>query len=139
MRPAGVASPKSGRGVRTGAGLADVAVDRSSGTLYAGWEDASLTSSQSEAIAFSSSVDGGLSWSAPIAVNRTPTQTDRLRQQAFTPPIQVAPDGRVGGATDFRNSGPGQPGALADYFFVSCGPQAPRIAATRPGAGPRSG
>ena len=43
------------------------------GRLYATWQDARFSGGQNDSIAFSQSLDGGLTWSAPIKVNQTPT------------------------------------------------------------------
>jgi hypothetical protein len=58
--------------IRTGDILFDVAVDRTDGTLYAVWQDARFGGQRFDSIAFSRSTDNGLTWSAPIKVNRTP-------------------------------------------------------------------
>ena len=55
------------------------------GRLYAVWQDASFDNNQADAIAFSQSLDGGLTWSTPIKVNQTPTSIPIGDQQAFTP------------------------------------------------------
>ena len=74
--PIGVFDPETGEDVRTGEIIPDIAV-APSGTLYAVWEDARFSGFVHEAVAFSQSVDGGLSWSTPIQVNLTPTTSRR--------------------------------------------------------------
>jgi hypothetical protein len=81
--------------IRTGDILFDVAVDRTDGTLYAVWQDARFGGQRFDSIAFSRSTDNGLTWSAPIKVNRTPTSEPVDDQQAFTPPVHVTDDGTV--------------------------------------------
>lgn len=76
--------------VRTGEILGTYAVDAASGTLYAAWQDARFTSGTHDAIALSHSVDGGLTWSAPVQVNADATVA------AFTPTLSVLPSGAVG-------------------------------------------
>jgi hypothetical protein len=115
-----VVDPDTGHLIRTGDIIPDIAVDPSSGNLYAVWQDATFSSPPKghahAGIAFSSSTDGGLTWSTPIELNKV-TST-----QAFTPNVQVASDGTIGVTyADFRNNGP-DPGLPTDYWFVHCHP-----------------
>jgi hypothetical protein len=104
--------------VRSG-GLPDFAVNPTTGTLYAVWQDDSLTPG-TDAIIFSQSTNGGSTWSTPIKINQTPTNIPAADQQAFTPTIKVAADGTVGVTYyDFRNNTPA-PGLLTDYWLVAC-------------------
>ena len=54
--------------VRTGDIIPDFAVDRSSGALYAVWQDSRFSGGSHDDIAFSRSTDGGNTWSAPVKV-----------------------------------------------------------------------
>ena len=69
--------PETDDPVRTGDIIPDIAVDSSAtparGRLYAVWQDASLNGGQADAVAFSQSLDGGLTWSSAVKVNKTPT------------------------------------------------------------------
>jgi hypothetical protein len=104
--------------IRSG-GLPDFAVNRSTGALYAVWEDDSLTPG-TDAIIFSQSTDGGSTWSKPIKINQTPTTIPAADQQAFTPTVKVAADGTVGVTYyDFRNN-TSAPGLTTDYWLVAC-------------------
>jgi Neuraminidase (sialidase) len=85
----GVVDPFTGAFLRTGSGLPDIAVDRSSGAVYVVWEDGRFSNLQREGIALAKSTDGGLTWSTPQQVNQVPST------QAFTPSVQVASDGTV--------------------------------------------
>jgi Neuraminidase (sialidase) len=108
-----VRDPDTGAGVRAGAGLPDVAVDRSSGTIYVVWNDSRFSGGVRDDVAFSKSTDGGLTWSTPLKVNQTPVPV-----AAFTPSVDVASDGTVGVSYyDFRNN-TSAPGALTDEFVV---------------------
>jgi hypothetical protein len=78
--------------VRTGDIEPEFAVDRTSGTLYATWQDGRFSTNGIAQVAFSESKDGGLSWSPTIRIN---AQTSSGKQ-AFTPQIAVADDGTVG-------------------------------------------
>jgi hypothetical protein len=103
----------------------DVGGDPSNGNLYAVWEDGRFNGRQHDAIAFSMSTDGGLTWSEPIQINQTPTGIDPGDQQAFLPTIQVAQDGTVGVTYyDFRFND-AQPGLATDYWFVHAHPDDP--------------
>ena len=124
MDPVGVVDPEGENTVRDGSVLFDVAVDPSSGWVYAVWMDHLLSSPNVDSIAFSQSRDGGLTWSPPIAIDRTPNGPEVLRRQSFTPSVAVAPGGLVGVTYyDFRNDGP-EPEALTDAWLVRCQSQA---------------
>jgi hypothetical protein len=86
----GITDPKTGQPVRTGDVLPDIAVDRENAVLYTVWQDARFSGGKRDGIAFSSSTDGGLTWSAPRQINRA------TRVQAFTAAINVSQDGNVG-------------------------------------------
>ncbi len=110
--------PDNGVPIRSG-GLPDFTVDPASGRMYAVWEDDTGQPGIDE-ILFSQSTDGGLSWSAPVKINRTPTDIAPGDQQAFTPTVKVASDGTVGVTYyDFRNN-TSAPGLTTDYWFVHC-------------------
>ncbi|PWT71009.1 MAG: hypothetical protein C5B60_11470, partial [Chloroflexi bacterium] len=110
----GVNDPFTGAFLRTGSGLPDVAVDRSSGAVYVVWEDARFSGLQREGIAFAKSTDGGLTWSTPQQVNQVPST------QAFTPSVMVASDGTVAVTYyDLRNATNSNLNFLAtDYWIV---------------------
>jgi BNR repeat-like domain len=106
--------PDTGFPLRTGAdiggGLPDIAVDPHSGALYVVWEDSRFSGTHND-IALSKSTDGGLTWSAPQKVNQTPSPVE-----AFTPMVDVLPDGTVAVTYyDIRNNTPA-PGLATDYF-----------------------
>ncbi len=120
--------PETGDPVRTGDIIPDIAVDSTAGPtrgrLYAVWQDASVNDVQADAIAFSQSLDGGLHWSTPIKVNKTPPGLPG-NQQAFTASVDVSADGTVAVTYyDFRNNPPTTP-LLTDYFVVHCHPTLP--------------
>lgn len=88
MRLLGVQDPDNAEFVRTGASLPEIAVDRSNGTIYVVWQNAQSTTTTG--IALVKSVDGGLTWSAPVFANGAADVA------AFTPMVAVAGDGTVG-------------------------------------------
>src|SRR5260370_1952631 len=61
--------PNTGAAIRTASGLPEVAIDASTGQLYAVWEDARFTGGTVNQAVISTSTDGGASWSAPAAVS----------------------------------------------------------------------
>ena len=114
----GAFDPDTGRPIRAEGGIPEIAVDRSSGKLYAVWQDTRF--SGVDEIALSTSSDGGNSWSAPIKVNQTPRNTNPADEQAFVPNIRVASDGSVALTYyDFRNNDAG-PGVPTDAWIVRC-------------------
>ena len=118
-----ITDPDTGAPVRTGEIIPDIGVNRANGRLYATWQDARFSGGQNDSIAFSQSLDGGLTWSAPIKVNQTPTGIPSGNQQAFTPSVEVANDGTIGVTYyDFRNNTADPSTLLTDYFAVHCHP-----------------
>lgn len=101
MRGIGVQDPDSGVVIRSGTDLPQVAVDRTSGALYIVWQDAPAGGAV-DAVMLVSSLDGGVTWSAPVAVNGA------RDVPAFTPSVAVAADGAVGVTYfDLRSARPG--------------------------------
>jgi len=114
--------PDMGVPIRGGEELFDVAVDPRRGRLYAVWQDARFGDSGHESIALAVSEDGGITWSVPVEINRDPADIPEVNQQAFVP--SVAANGRDVAVTyyDFRFNGE-EPGALTDYWAVTCRPR----------------
>jgi hypothetical protein len=109
----GVVDPKTGDALRTGDSVPDIGVDQRTGALYVVWQDARFSSGKREGIAMARSSDGGLSWSAPIQVNRVPAV------QAHTASVDVADDGSVGVTYyDFRKDTVDPSVFLSDYWEV---------------------
>jgi hypothetical protein len=124
LRTIGVTDPETGDPVRTGDIIPDIAVDPTSGALYAVWQDARFNGFAADGIVFSQSLDGGFTWSPPIKVNQTPAGIPLGNQQAFTPSVDVAADGTIAVTYyDFRNNDSGAD-LKTDYFVIHCHPSA---------------
>jgi len=66
-----------------------------------------------DGIAFTKSLDGGTTWSAPLQVNQPP------QAQAVSPTLAVAADGIIAvGYYDLRNDGADTSTLLANYWLV---------------------
>jgi hypothetical protein len=128
MLPLPVSDPDNGipiDGTNAPQELFDVAQDSHSGYLYAVWRDGRFSGGQYNSIAFSMSTDGGLSWSAPIKINKTPTNIPAGEQQAWLPSVKVAADGTVAVTYyDFRNND-AKLGLATDYWAVFGKPTTP--------------
>jgi hypothetical protein len=108
-----------------------IAVDRNTGNLYAVWIDGRFSNFQYNGIALSMSSDGGLTWSPPIPVNKTPNTVPAIDRQAWNPTVAVAADGTVAVSYyDFRNNTPA-PGCPTDYWLAYWHPSA-KAPATNP-------
>jgi len=108
----GAHDPDTGALIRSG-GLPDFAVDGS--TVYVTWEDALPAAPRIGRILFSQSSDGGLTWSTPVVISKTPAGID-----AFIPTIAVNASHAVGVSYyDFRANTPA-PGADTDVWLVRC-------------------
>jgi hypothetical protein len=117
-----VSDPETGDPIRTGDIIPTIAVDRDSGQLYLVWQDARFTGY--DQIVMSTSVDGGLTWTAPVVVSQTPAPEEGQpegNQQAFIPQVYVLDDGTVGVLSyDFRNNDAGDDVLETDAFLVHC-------------------
>jgi hypothetical protein len=134
IKVVGVVTPDSGQRVRDASILYSVAVDPSSGAIYLAWQDDRFSSATCttptgsrpiDGIVFSQSLDGGLTWSTPVQINKTPANASHpCRQQAFIPAVVAASDGTVVVTYyDFRNDTNTPSGFEAtDYFALFCKP-----------------
>ncbi|HSC48152.1 MAG TPA: sialidase family protein [Gammaproteobacteria bacterium] len=109
----GTQDPDAHAVIRTGAGLPQAAAGPGN-ELVVVWQDARFSSGQRDGILLSRSMDGGLTWSAPIQINTVPST------QAFTPSVAVLADGTMGVSYfDFRGNTPSLKTLPTDYWFVS--------------------
>ena len=112
-----VIDPDTGAPHRTAEVIPDVAVSPDN-TLHVVWQDARFTGTS--AVAYSQSIDGGFTWSAPVMINKTPA-SGSLNDQAFIPAVHVTGDGVVGVTYyDFRNNTISSGGTDTDLWVVHC-------------------
>jgi hypothetical protein len=133
----GVVSPDAGEPLRDASILYSVAVNPVTGAIYLAWQDDRFSMAPNPAlncttptgtipvdgIAFSQSLDRGVTWSAPIRINATPPNANPCRQQAFIPAVVASGDGNFVVVTyyDFRNDTNTPAGFEAtDYFAIFC-------------------
>ena len=100
-------------GLRTGAGLPDLAIDRARGILYVAWQDARFTPGVDQ-IVLASSKDGGRTWSAPKRVSDGPPEAP-----AFTASVAVASNGMVGVSYSTMRHDPSRAAFVDQYLNVS--------------------
>ena len=84
----GVVDPRNmARPVRDASNLGSFAAGRD--RIVAVWQDARFAAGARDGIAFSQSLDGGDTWSAPVAINAVPAV------QAFLPSVAIRGDGTI--------------------------------------------
>ena len=111
--------------VRTGDIIPQITVDPNSGAIYVVFQDARFSPVRSS-IAFTQSLDGGLTWSPTIKINKTPTTINPGNQQAFNPVATVLDDATIGVRySDFRNNTPDIATLGTDEFLIHCHPTTP--------------
>jgi hypothetical protein len=78
------------------------------------WQDARFSNGARDAIALSRSLDGGLTWTAPVRVNANTAAA------AFTPAVHVRADGVIGVTYyDFRNDTADRATLPTDYWIAT--------------------
>ncbi len=109
----GARDPESGTRIRDASILGSIAVAPDGG-LWVAWQDGRFSGGQRDAIAVSRSVDGGLTWSAPAAINRNAAVA------AFIPAVHVRADGSVGVMHhDLRSNTADALSLLADTWLLT--------------------
>ena len=115
LLPVGARDPDTLAGIRDGAILPQAAAGPG-GSLAVVWQDARFSEGARDGIAFSRSVDGGLTWSAPVRVNSNPAVV------AFTPSVHVRADGTIGVAYfDLRDNTPDPTTLPTGYWLALSG------------------
>jgi hypothetical protein len=101
--------------VRDGSALGSIAAGPH-GELAVTWQDARFSTGPHDGIAFSRSLDGGLTWSAPVGINAVPGVP------AFEPSIAIRSDGTMGiSYYDFRNNTASPATLPTDYWITRSG------------------
>ncbi len=109
----GTSDPLTGTRVRDGAIVPTIAVGPGN-VLWAAWQDARINGGARDAIVVARSLDGGRSWSAPVAANRDPSVP------AFTPTLHVRADGTLGLMHfDLRSDTPSSATLLGDLWLLT--------------------
>jgi hypothetical protein len=110
--PLGAADPETGAPVRDGAILPQLAIGPR-GRIVVVWQDARFSGGVVDGIALPQSTDGGLTWSAPVQVNRDPAVA------AFTPSVHIRHDGTIGVTYyDFRSNTADPTTLPTDYWLA---------------------
>jgi BNR repeat-like domain len=108
----GATDPENGTAIRDGAGIGSIAVGKN-GELYVTWADSRFSKGERDGIAFTRSLDGGLTWAAPTQINRV------RKVQAFTPIVHVRQDGTIGITHYDLRSNTANPATLpTDYWLL---------------------
>jgi len=108
----GIIDVKTGEPVREG--VANITVNPSTGQLYFVWMDARFSGGLRNGIAFSTSTDGGASWSPAVQINKAPSV------QAFAPGIAVSSNGKIAVTYyDFRNDNSNPSVLLTNYWRIT--------------------
>jgi hypothetical protein len=111
----GASDPETGTAIRDGSILPEIAI-APNGTIYVVWQDARFSGGTHDGIALSRSTDGGLTWSAPVRVNR------KASVPAFTPNVHVRADGTVAVTYYDLGSNTSDPTTLpTDYWIAQSG------------------
>jgi BNR repeat protein/uncharacterized protein DUF5648 len=109
----GAQNPQTGTPIRDGSNLGSIAAGKD-GSLAVAWQDSRFSGGAIDGIAFSRSIDGGFSWSAPVRINAVPGV------QAFLPTVTIRDDNLIGVTYyDFRNHLPGSPTLSTDYWLTT--------------------
>ena len=109
----GTRDPETGTAIRDSGFLGQITVGPQ-GQLYVTWQDARFSNGARDGIAFSSSADGGLTWTAPGRVNSDPSV------QGLIPSINARADGTIGiSYFDMRSNTADPSTLLTDYWLAT--------------------
>lgn len=109
----GTRDPETGNPIRDSGFLGQISVG-AQGQLYVVWQDARFSNGARDAIAFSRSLDGGLTWSAPGRVNANASV------QGLIPSVNARADGTIGVSYfDMRSNTSDPATLLTDYWLAT--------------------
>ncbi len=109
----GTRDPETGAAIRDSGFLGQISVGPQ-GQLYVVWQDARFSNGVRDAIAFSRSIDGGLTWSLPVRVNADASV------QGLIPSTNARADGTVGiSYFDMRSNTADPATLLTDYWLAT--------------------
>lgn len=109
----GTRDPETGAAIRDSGFLGQISVGPQ-GQLYVTWQDARFSTGLRDAIAFSRSIDGGLTWSLPVRVNAD------VSVQGLIPSVNARADGTVGVSYfDMRSNTADPATLLTDYWLAT--------------------
>ena len=109
----GTRDPETGNAIRDSAFLGQISVG-AQGQLYVVWQDARFSNGVRDAIAFSRSVDGGLTWTAAVRVNAD------ANVQGLIPNVNARADGTIGVSYFDMRSNTADPATLPlDYWLAT--------------------
>jgi hypothetical protein len=114
LRAIGTHDPQDpSRELRDGANIASFAAGPN-GVLVGVWQDSRFSGGAREGVAFTRSIDGGTTWSAPAQINGVPAV------QALLPAVAVRPDGTIGVLYyDMRNDTADRATLLVDAWLTT--------------------
>ncbi|MEO8536097.1 MAG: sialidase family protein [Betaproteobacteria bacterium] len=114
VRAVGTFDPQDpARKLRDAANIASFAAGPG-GVLVGVWQDARFSGGARDGVAFSRSVDGGVTWSAPVQINAVPAV------QALLPAVTVRNDGAIGVQYyDMRNDTADPATLLVDVWLTT--------------------
>jgi hypothetical protein len=108
----GTRDPETGTAIRDGGILGSIAV-APNGSLHVVWQDSRFSGGLRDDIAYASSRDGGLTWSAPVRANSA------IGVAAFVGSVAVSADGTIGVTHyDFRSNTSDPATLLTDYWIT---------------------
>ena len=109
----GTRDPETGNPIRDSGLLGQISVG-SQGQLYVVWQDARFSNGARDAIAFSRSLDGGLTWATPLRVNADASV------QGLIPSVNARADGTIGVSYfDMRSNTVDPTTLLTDYWLAT--------------------
>ena len=108
----GARDPETGLPIRDGAIVLSAAAGPG-GSVHVAWQDSRFSGGARDAIAYTRSLDGGLTWSGPVRVNPDPAVT------AFTANVHVLADGSVGVAYFDLRDNTADPSTLPTGYFLA--------------------